>query len=101
MQSDILIQFCCRVRGQKPLQVAWFRESDLIRDENPLFRTFSQGSEFVLEVKCTKVELAGAYSAVVYNHKGEEWAHFDLKVSPPKPERVQPTLLARHAIKVS
>lgn len=79
--------------------MAWFKNDQELRDDRG-FRVFSCGSEYVLEIKSTKLEQTDTYSCVVYNQAGEEWADFNLLVKQVR-ERHRPTLLARHAIKVS
>lgn len=79
VQTAILVQFCCRVRGSRPLGVAWFKGDNLLTD-NENFRIFSSGNEYVLEIKCTQMHHSDVYSAVVYNGFGEQWADFNLTV---------------------
>ena len=79
VQTAILVQFCCRVRGSRPLGVAWFKGDHLLTDSD-CFRIFSSGNEFVLEIRCTQLQHSDVYSCVVYNGFGEQWADFSLTV---------------------
>lgn len=80
VQTDILIQIVCRVRGSRPLGVAWFKGDTLLSGNDDVFRIFSNGNEHVLEIKATREEHSDHYSCVVYNGYGEQWADFMLKV---------------------
>lgn len=80
VQTDILVQFCCRVKGSRPLGVAWFKGDTLLSNEDPNFRIFSSGNEFVLEIKSTQEGDSDTFSCVVYNGFGEQWADFNLIV---------------------
>jgi hypothetical protein len=79
VQTAILIQFCCRVKGSRPLGVAWFKGDHLLTD-NDSFRIFSSGNEFVLEIRNTQLTHTDVYSCVVYNGFGEQWSDFNLTV---------------------
>lgn len=79
VQTDILVQFCCRVKGSRPLGVAWFKGDHLLTDDN-CFRIFSSGNEFVLEIRMTQMSHSDVYSCVVYNGFGEQWSDFNLAV---------------------
>ena len=91
VQTDILVQFCCRVKGSRPLGVAWFK-GDILLTNDYTFRIFSSGNEFILEIKSTKEDDADTYSCVVYNAFGEQWADFNLAVKRVK-ERAPPVSL--------
>jgi hypothetical protein len=80
VQTDILIQIVCRVRGSRPLGVAWFKGDTLLSGNDDVFRIFSNGNEHVLEIKATREDHSDHYSCVVYNGYGEQWADFTLKV---------------------
>lgn len=84
VQPNILIQFCCRVKGTKPLGVAWFKGLTEIKNDDT-FRTFTSGDQFCLEIKDTKVHHTDNYSCVVYNPYGEQWSDFKLDVKPRSP----------------
>jgi hypothetical protein len=97
VQTDIIIQFCCRVKGSRPLGVAWFKGDTLLTTGDAKFRIFSSGNEFVLEIKSTSEDDSDTYSCVVYNGFGEQWADFNLTVKRVK-ERITP---ASHRAKQS
>ncbi|KAI1291989.1 hypothetical protein HDE_07474 [Halotydeus destructor] len=97
VQTDIIVQFCCRVKGSKPMKVTWFK-SDLQLANDETFRIFNAGNEYVLEIKCTRMELSDTYSCVVYNHHGEEWSDFSLRVRQVW-EKQFSTPLAKHPVK--
>uniref|UniRef100_T1KSY2 Ig-like domain-containing protein n=1 Tax=Tetranychus urticae TaxID=32264 RepID=T1KSY2_TETUR len=111
VQSDILIQFCCRVKGSQPLGVAWYRKGQLIggtiergrfdqfnvepKDEfdqmfnkdgveTKDFKTFKHFTDHILEIKSTRVDLSGTYSACVFNHVNQHWIDFNVKIYPKK-----------------
>lgn len=84
VQPNIVIQFCCRVKGSKPLGLAWFKGDTLLKSDDS-FRIFSSGNEFVLEIKETRSEHTDTYSCVVYNAYGEQWSDFNLVVKPRSP----------------
>lgn len=79
VQTEILVQFCCRVKGSRPLGVAWFKGDHLLTDDH-CFRIFSSGNEFVLEIRSTQMSHTDVYSCVVYNGFGEQWSDFSLGV---------------------
>ena len=84
VQPGILIQFCCMVRGTKPLDVAWFKGDTQLKNDDT-FRTFTSGNQFGLEIKDTKVQHSDKYSCVVFNSYGEQWSDFKLDVKPRSP----------------
>jgi len=86
VQTDITVQFCCRVKGSRPLGVAWFKGDNLLTNDSSV-RIFSSGNEFVLEIKSTREDDTDTYSCVVYNGFGEQWTDFNLTVKRVK-ERV-------------
>ena len=81
VQSEILVQFCCRAKGTKPLSFSWFKNDTLLKsDQN--YRIFQSGEENVLEIKRTSVEDSAHYSCVAYNRFGYHWCDFKLTVRP-------------------
>ena len=79
VQSGIVVQFCCRAKGTKPLSFSWFKGDTILKsDEN--FRIFQSGEENVLEIKKTSTDYSSQYSCVVYNSCGYQWCDFTLKV---------------------
>lgn len=104
VQPNIVVQFCCRVKGSRPINVAWFK-CDLLLKDDDTFRIFSSGNEFVMEVKGTRIDQSDTYSCCVYNSVGQQWTDFRLDVKevdePPKTPSPLPVSLASfHVIKI-
>lgn len=81
IQSNILVQFCCRARGTQPLAVAWYRNGQLITSSDNDYRCFKDFNDHILEIKRTSRELSGQYTCCVYNHYGAQWTDFDVNIS--------------------
>ncbi|RWS16279.1 hypothetical protein B4U79_17049 [Dinothrombium tinctorium] len=79
VQSGILIQFCCRVKGSHPIGVSWFKE-DLRLTSDEDYRIIDSVNDHILEIKCTKPHHGGNYSCVVFNHLNQKWSDFTLEV---------------------
>ncbi|XP_074603050.1 uncharacterized protein LOC141856591 isoform X3 [Brevipalpus obovatus] len=81
IQSNILVQFCCRARGTQQLAVAWYRNGQLIPSNDNDYRCFKDFNDHILEIKRTNRELSGQYTCCVYNHYGAQWTDFDVNIS--------------------
>jgi len=89
VQSNILIQFCCKVQGTPPLGVCWFKQGKLL-NEFERIRMFKHFNQYILEIKGTQKEDSGQYSCVVYNHLNKSWCDFTIEVRDlPQPSKRQ------------
>jgi hypothetical protein len=79
VQSGIIVQFCCKAKGTKPLLYSWFKNDTLLNSDQKI-RIFQSGEENILEIDKTNVGDSAHYSCVVYNHFGHQWCDFNLKV---------------------
>jgi hypothetical protein len=79
VQSGIIVQFCCKAKGTKPLLYSWFKNDTLLNSDHKI-RIFQSGEENILEIVKTNVNDSDHYSCVVYNHFGQNWCDFSLKV---------------------
>ncbi|RWS31539.1 hypothetical protein B4U80_12875 [Leptotrombidium deliense] len=91
VQSGILIQFCCRVKGSQPIGVSWFRGDHRLENDH-YYRIKHSGNDHILEIKSTNVQIAGNYSCVVFNHLNQKWSDFTLHVKTYQKSRKEKSL---------
>lgn len=80
VQSGILVQFCCRVKGEKPLGVSWYCNGKLIENDAN-YRVFKHFTDHILEIQNTNRELSGQYTCCVYNNSGVQWTDFNVNIN--------------------
>lgn len=80
VQSGILVQFCCRVRGDKPLGVSWYFAGKLIQNDAN-YRIFKHFTDHIFEIQNTNRELSGQYTCCVYNNSGVQWTDFSVNIN--------------------
>ncbi|XP_022245775.1 uncharacterized protein LOC106462420 isoform X2 [Limulus polyphemus] len=72
-------RFLCSVYGSRPLDVAWFKDGDLLTNGDRYQICFMRGRH-LLEIYDSETKDSGTYSCVVFNNEGQHWSDFTLKV---------------------
>ncbi|XP_076313406.1 uncharacterized protein LOC143226386 isoform X3 [Tachypleus tridentatus] len=72
-------RFLCSVYGSRPLDVAWYKDGDLLSNGDRYQICYMRGRH-LLEIYDTETKDSGTYSCVVFNNDGQHWSDFTLKV---------------------